>query len=257
MAQILAYLQAGNTESSTTLVFIHGSTMTKELMLPVAEKFPKYNCIAVDLPAHGQSEGPAPADVEACAEAVEATISHLQNEGVATKNVIIMGYSLGGAIVAEIAIRKKIDLKGIVFLSSCANMDKYTPLVDGLKGMPVEDFHTADIVDYLFGPDTPEEAKAFTTENFLKYGAPEPVGYNDLIIANKYSRLEDIRGLQLPAMIIHGNDDQIILPMAAVGLWNALPNSELLMLPYRGHSAIFDDGDVVAEKINSFIKRIQ
>lgn len=253
--RVLAHLQLGNVASEKTLVFLHGSTMTKELMVPFMEKFLDYNCISLDLPAHGQSACALPEDVTGYAEAVEETILHLQNEGIATKDVVLMGYSLGGAIVSDVAIRKNVALSGIVFLSSCANMDQYTPLVDGLKDMPKEEFKTAAIIDFLYGPDTPQEVKDVMSESFIKLGAPDEVGYNDLIVANKYNRIEELKGLEVPAMIIHGNDDRIILPMAAVDLWNALPNSELLMLPYRGHSAIFDDTDAVATKIQSFIKR--
>lgn len=257
LEDVLAYRQIGNQESERTLVFLHGATMTKEGMLPFAEKFPDYNCIVFDLEAHGESGGKEPTEISEFARGVEDSIRILQQEGKATEDLIVMGYSMGGAITSEIAIRKNINLKAIVFLSSGANLDEYTPLVDELKKIPKESFKVTEIFQYLFGPDTTKEEREEIKKGFNDTKSSDQIGYDDLMVANKYNHLSALKNVALPAMIVHGNDDQIILPMSAIDLWNTLPNSELLMLPYRGHAAILDQGDLIAEKVISFVKKVE
>lgn len=74
---MLAYECIGNKNSDNTLVFLHGSTMTKEGMLGLAKEFPDYNCIAFDLTAHGKSAGKEPETVDVFAEDVEYSITQL------------------------------------------------------------------------------------------------------------------------------------------------------------------------------------
>ena len=257
LENVLAYKQIGNPKSERTLIFLHGATMTKEGMLPFAERFPDYNCIVFDLEAHGESGGTEPTEVSQFAKGVEHSIQVLQKEGKITEDLIVMGYSMGGAITCEIAIQGNITLKGIVLLSSGANLDKYTPLVDGLKHVPKEFFDIEDILHYLFGPDSTEEERNAIIKGLQDTKCSNATGYDDLMVANKYNHLSELGKVKVPAMIVHGNDDQIILPMSAIDLWSTLSNSELLMLPYRGHAAILDQGDLIGEKVNSFIKKIK
>ena len=250
---MLVYECVGNKSSEMTLVFLHGSTMTKEGMLVLAKAFPDYNCIAFDLTAHGKSKGEEPENLDVFAEDVEYTITQLQQQNIATKNVILLGYSMGGAITCEVALRKNIALKGIVFLGSGANLKDYTPLVDGLKAMPAEQFRTADIVGYLFGCNTSKQDADKIENMFLTTKVDDTIGYGDLMASNRYNRLEECGEIQIPTLLVQGNDDKIVLPMAAVETWKKIANSQLLMIPYKGHAAIFEDVETVKNGILAFI----
>ena len=52
----LPYERIGNCASSTTLIFLHGSTMSMGGMHPFASAFDAYNCIVFDLTGHGKSD---------------------------------------------------------------------------------------------------------------------------------------------------------------------------------------------------------
>ena len=253
---MLSYKQIGNKNSKCTLVFLHGSTMTKEGMLPFAENFIEHNCIVVDLTAHGESSGEEPKEIKTFAEDVEETILKLQQDEIISKNVVVLGYSMGGAITCEIALRKKIELSGIVILSSGGDLSNHTPLVDQLKSVPVEDFHAADIFDTLFGTDTPEEEKKIIIEAFDSTKVSDEIGYADLMVSNSYNRLEECKNIDVPTLFVHGNDDQIVLPTAAIETWKIIPNSQLLMVPYKGHAAIIEDAETVKKKILSFVEKL-
>lgn len=250
----LVYRRVGNEHSDISLVFLHGSTMTKEGMLPLAQQFENYNCLVFDLTAHGESEGEEPTEIWQFAEDVEYSLQQLQKENIITGRIILLGYSMGGAITCEIAIRKKVELSGIVLLSSGANLRDYTPLVDALRERPAEQFKAEEILGYLIGKDTPQTEAECIMKSFAETKVPDIIGYGDLIASNQYKHIEACREIAIPALMVHGCDDQIVLPMAAVETWKAIENSELLMIPYKGHGAIYEDTGVVRDKILSFIQ---
>ncbi|MDE7477419.1 MAG: alpha/beta hydrolase [Lachnospiraceae bacterium] len=250
---MLYYESVGLKSSETTLVFLHGSTMTKEGMLGLAKEFPNYNCIVFDLTAHGKSAGEEPEIVDTFAEDVEYSIRQLQQQHIATKRVVLLGYSMGGAITCEIAIRKNLELAGIVFLSSGGNLKDYTPLVDNLKSMPAEQFRTDDILEYLFGSNTPKQETEKIEKLFATTKVADTIGYGDLMASNRYDHLDACNEIQIPTLLVHGNDDKIVLPMAAVETWKRIPNCQLLMIPYKGHAAIYEDTTTVKNGILDFI----
>lgn len=252
---MLAYKQAGNKESDTTLIFLHGSTMTKEGMLPLAEEFTDYNCVVFDLTAHGQSKGEEPKEVKTFAEDVEYSLQQLQQQKVVSDRMILLGYSMGGTITCEIAIRRNIKLAGMVLLSSGGDLKNHTPMLEQLKAMPVELFKTEEIVGGVLGTDTSEAEQKRILELFITTKAPDVIGYGDLMNSNAYEHLDACREIDIPALMVHGSEDRIVLPTAAIETWKAIENSQLLMIPYKGHAAIYEDTCLVRDKIISFVEK--
>lgn len=254
--RILSYLQMGNVQNDYTVVFIHGATMTKNGMAMLAEHFSQYNCIVFDLPAHGESDGREPKDILEFVEAIEESVEELRKVGKVRGKLILAGYSMGGAITCEIVIRRKLAVNGIVLLSTGANLDKYTPLIDEIKKKPMSEFHTEDVFAHAFGQDTTEEQVTGILKGLAETMVSNEIGYQDLLIANSYHRIEMLKKVKIPAMIVHGDDDEIILAKSAIDLWDSLKDSQLLMLPYRGHTAIFEETEVVVKEVSSFINKL-
>lgn len=254
LERIMPYERTGNSGSDITLVFLHGSTMSKGGLFPFASVFVDYNCIVFDLAGHGEAGGEEPDAISGFAEDVEYSVNQLKEQGVVKGKVILLGYSMGGAITCEVAIRGNLSLNGIVLLSSGADLNNYTPLVDGLKPTPAEDFKTEIIIDALFGLDTSEEDKKRMREIFLSTKSADVTGYADLMVSNAYNNLEACKNIKIPALMVHGSNDIIVEPMAAIETWKAIEDSQLLMVPLKGHGLIYEDAEYVKDKIISFIK---
>lgn len=248
----IAYKQIGNLESEYTLLFIHGSTMTKEGMLPIAAYFKDYNCILLDLPAHGESTGKIPVDVEGYGKEVEKIIQELLRQKKISNHLTILGYSMGGAITYELVIRNNVTVDRMVILSSGADLKSNTPLVDELILEGIEKFDVQKFFLHAFGLNTTEEEKKLILEILGKTKVDDEVGFADLVISNKYDKLDQAEHIQIPTMIIHGNDDEIVLPFSSLHLREKIKNSVIVMIPYRGHTAIFEETPFVIEKIEDF-----
>lgn len=239
-----------------SLVFLHGSTMTKEGMEPFAKKFKNYNCVCMDLTAHGQSRGEEPKDIAGFAADVEVAIQYLIARRILTRQVVLLGYSMGGAIACEIAIRKKVNLSGLVILSSGGDLSSNTPLVDGLKELPKNQFKTGDILEYLFGIDTCGVVKGKIKRLFMETKVDDAIGYKDLMVSNAYNHLDLCAKIKVPTYIVHGSADQIVLPNAAIETCNAIKNSQVLIVPRKGHAAIYEATDYIVRNICKFIYKI-
>lgn len=257
MGKRLCYTQVGKKESNVTLVFLHGSTMTKEGMLPLAESLKEYNCVVLDLTAHGQSSGELPNSISDIAEDVEHTIEYLREMQMIQEKMVLLGYSMGGAITCEIALRKKIDMNGIVFLSSGADLKHHTPAVDQLKEVPAKDFKTKDILDLLFGSLAGEKEREGIKNAFIQTSVSDEIGYNDLMISNVYDCLDKAKEIDCPTLLVHGCEDKIVLPVAAVETWKQIENSQLFMVPYGGHALIYEDMVLVSDNIKRFVQTIR
>lgn len=255
--EILSYINTGNLNSSITVILIHGALMTKEGMLPIASLLEKYNCILLDLTEHGESCGLEPKDIVGFAQDVETTIYELKEQGIITKKQIFLGYSMGGAVVCEIANRKNISVDGMILLSTGANLSKYTPLIDEIKAHSVSEFSSVELFKHAFGKDSSEEQRTQILDALCNTKVSDQLGYQDLLLVSKYNKLHELKNMNIPALIVHGNEDEVIKVEAAIDLYEQLDNSELVILPYRGHTLIYEETDIIRDKLCSFIKKIE
>ena len=90
----------------------------------------------------------------------------------------------------------------------------------------------------------------------MKYCVSSEIGYNDLMISNAYDYLDRGKEVEWPVLIVHGNEDAIILPEAAIQTWQAIEKSQLLLVPYGGHALIYEDSKVVADAVKRFLQNI-
>src|SRR5476649_1403735 len=86
-----------------TVVFIHGAQNDHSVWILQSRYFAHhgYGVLAVDIPGHGRSEGPALASVGALADWVAAV-----QDAAGVKQVAIVGHSMGSLIALECAARR-------------------------------------------------------------------------------------------------------------------------------------------------------
>lgn len=248
------YEKTGNPTSQETLIFIHGATMTGAGMLGFAEQFGEYNCITLDLPGHGHSKGETKTKVEDFADSVIYLVEELQKAKEATEAVTVLGFSMGGCITVEIALRKPAWLKRAVVLSSGADLKGNTPLVDTFNMLSPNEFHTEDLYAHLGGRYTTKEELQGELDALLPTKCEDSIGLTDLQTACKYDKLSLASHIAVPLLVVAGDDDKIVPVHISIHLRDTVPNSEMLLLPYRGHSALYEEIEQVVKTIKSFMQ---
>ena len=101
--------------TATTIVFIHGTRLTRAQWLPQLRRLSTtYRCVALDLPGHG-ARASEPFTIEAAVDAVTAAI----DAEAATGRALVVGLSLGGYVAMETAEARPDRVLGLV-LAGCS-----------------------------------------------------------------------------------------------------------------------------------------
>jgi pimeloyl-ACP methyl ester carboxylesterase len=117
----------------STVVFIHGHCSNKQLFSKQMESgyLPNYRCIFPDLPGYGESDPPVNPEqvynLPGFAAAIQEVISILK-----LKNIVIVGWSLGGHIALELISRLP-QLRGLLITGTPPMEISATGLSKGFK----------------------------------------------------------------------------------------------------------------------------
>lgn len=240
------------------LVLLHfwgGSTRTWSRLVPFL--WPKYSTVTLDFRGWGKSEGPP--DPEAYSichleEDVESVITELHLE-----NVILVGLSMGAKVVQVIAGRDTLKaIKGVVLISPAPA----TPLI-----MPAEASE-----QQVHAYETWQNAE-FVARNVL-ISSPDVLEdilfkqiVEDMLMGNGYARAawpsyamgEDYGHLasriRVPVLVIAAGKD-VVEPLDRVKreVCDAIPGSNLVVVPDSGHLSPLEAPDMVSTQILSFLE---
>jgi pimeloyl-ACP methyl ester carboxylesterase len=154
----LAYETTESASSSaTTIVLIHGWADRHELLAPMAKHFrSRYRVLSVDLRGHGQSDKPKTGySIPTLADDVAYLCQKLGR-----KNVVLVGHSLGGAVVLETAARHPALASSIVAIEGALLFP--APVREGFKPMG----------EALRGPGWKKAMREFTDSVYLPNDDP-------------------------------------------------------------------------------------
>ena len=232
------------------LVLLHGAYMTIDAMGEVVPELAKTRqVIAVELQGHGRTADiDRPLSYEQMADDVAALVDHIGIE-----DADIFGYSMGGGVALQVAIRHPDVVRKLVVASV-----SYTS--DGMHPELLAMFPT--ITPEVFAGSPIEEA-------YLRI-APNPEDFPTLVA--KLKRLdmepyawppEDIQGISAPTLLIIGDSD-IVRPEHAVEMFRllgggvmgdlaGLPKSQLAILPGTTHATLVERGEWLASMIGEFL----
>lgn len=236
-----------------TILFIHGAVMDCSRMRLFFHYFKNCNCIAVDLPCHGGSEGPKLSTIEEYADFIADFLDSLSEKKLLDGPVIIAGYSMGGCIALELAIRQFKQISGIIILDSGADLAGNLPLLTAMADVKPEDIDFEAFFSMCFGTISTQRFKKIMLNALMSTKASNDVCYSDLATSGIFSKLEECKNISVPVLVIQGDEDQIIPLSCALNLRNTIPNCSLTVLPFVGHSGIFEYISFTTEAMKNFI----
>ena len=113
-----------------TIVFLHGSGLS-HIVWSLTEQFfsnKNFNVLSIDLPGHGNSDGPCLDTIEKIADWLEQVFISLNLE-----KLTLVGHSQGCLEILEYASKYKNRLKKIVFIGGSNKMPVHSDLIDLAK----------------------------------------------------------------------------------------------------------------------------
>ncbi|MFZ5918920.1 MAG: alpha/beta fold hydrolase [Chloroflexota bacterium] len=244
------YKTLGQGESA--LVLLHGFAASifswREVMAPLAET---HTVIAFDRPAFGLTERPMPGDWQGespySPEAqVDLTIGLMDELGV--ERAILVGNSAGGTIAALTALRHPERVEALVLVDPAiyvggGSPDWLRPILRTPQMRRIGPLFARAIRNWGedFGRSAWHDPSRLTPEIWEGYKKPLQVENWDralweFTLASHSPNLEErLDELQMPVLVITGDDDRIVPTGQSVRLAGELPNAELVVIPDCGH----------------------
>ena len=236
-------------EEKSSILLIHGSGLT-HIVWSLHEQFyasQGFNILSVDLPGHGNSEGPSLKSIEEISDWVKSLMNVLD-----IKKIIIIGHSQG-------------SLVGIDFASRYPNLTNSLVLVAGSYKMPVNQ----DLIDYAEAGDEKavllmmkwgyEGSKAFIGGNPVKKiinssREIREVLAIDLNACNNYkSGKESLEKINCPTLCIFGDLDKMVPLEVGNKMASMIKNSEKKIINNCGHMIIFEKAFEMRKLVKEFI----
>lgn len=248
--------------SGPTILLIHGFPLNSNLWESQIEDLSDTaRVLAPDLRGFGLSEAtPAPYSMEMMADDCMGLLDSLGVQ----EPVIVCGLSMGGYIAFEFYRRFPDWVSGLILVSTRAGADDEAgrasrdQMIAGVRRHGVEPVSRA-MVPKLLAPDTYEHNELlvnFVREMVDSCSVEGLVGALEAMKARPDSTPLLAR-ISVPALIIHGEDDQIIPVSQAEAMRDAIPNAKLVVLPGAGHLPNLEQADAFNEAVWDFLQLLE
>ena len=250
----MVYAATGNRApdpKKDTVLFVHGTGQDHSIWVLPTRYFARHdrNVLAVDLPGHGRSGGAPLQSVEAMADWL---IEVLEATGLSTSAVV--GHSLGSLVAIAAAARHPHRVRAIALVGTTVPM----PVSDYLLERAKENKHEAiEMLNFwgfsksaqLGGNATPGNWMLGSGLRLMEKAKPGVI-YADLVACNEYREgMEHARNVECPALLILGERDMLTPVRSAMGLADALPNAEKVVLEGSGHALLAERPDTVLDQL--------
>ena len=234
-----------------TIIFLHGSGLS-HIVWSLAEQFfssKNYNVLSIDLPGHGNSDGPCLDSIEKIADWMEKVFDKLK-----LKNLILVGHSQGCLEILEYSSRYKERLKKLVFVGGSNKMPVHPDLIELAQS------GHSDAVKLMMKWGY-EGSKKFIGGNPVEKIIQSPRDISeilavDLNACNNYSNgSEAAKVIDLPSMLIFGELDKMVNLEAGKKFSNLIKNSTTHVIKGCGHMIMIEKAFEMREKILEFLNK--
>jgi pimeloyl-ACP methyl ester carboxylesterase len=228
-----------------SLVFIHGAGGSSAFWAgQVAGLRERANTLALDLPGRGNSPGPGFQDVGAYARVVETFLDEL-----ALPKPVLIGFSMGGAIVLQILLDRPGEFAAAGLVSSGAKLGVLPAILELIEN----DFET------YISQVGPGAASAKTDPELLRPAiedrancAPEVV-LGDFKACNAFDARERLAQIKLPVLLVSAEEDLLTPPKFADYLEEKLPDARRVHILEAGHFVAIEQAAQVGQAIREFL----
>ncbi|WP_160715606.1 alpha/beta fold hydrolase [Chitinophaga solisilvae] len=234
------------------VILLHGAYMTIgtnwSRLIPELAKNRKV--IAVELQGHGHTPyTDRKLSLATLADDVEALMDYLK-----TDNADIIGYSFGGKVAYQFAIKYPQRLKHLVIISSTHKSSGWRPEVNNaFKSLKPELFDNTPM-KAAYDAVAPDKTKWTKFLEQMFASAAEPFDLGD----------ENIAKITAPVLIISGDNDgmdkgELIKTYQLLGGgisadFAGVPKSQLAIVPGQGHVGLMQQTPVIAGYLENFLK---
>ena len=238
-----------------TIVFVHGAGLDHSGWGLQSRYFGYhgFNVLAVDLPAHGRSQGPALGSVGEMADWVFSVLEEVKIE-----KASIVGHSMGSLVALEFAARHPGVAERIALIGTAYPMKVGDAFLDAAK----RNDPAAYDMETIWGHAAQVPFSGNPNPGMWMYGdtlarlarlAPG-VLHTDLSACHTYAGgMEAAAKVECPALFVLGARDMMTPPRAAQNLAGAIKGSKSMTLAPSGHMLMSEAPDATLDALIAFV----
>ncbi|MFZ2487549.1 MAG: alpha/beta hydrolase [Anaerolineae bacterium] len=236
------------TGRKSPLLLIHGAGGTHMHWPAALRRLPDWTVYALDLPGHGNSAPPGRDSIAAYRDVIYGVCQALQ-----LPRVVLVGHSMGGAIVQDFALHFPQRLAGMALIGTAARLRVAPAILDGVR----TDFPATArlITEWVHAQNGSEQLQRMYYQRLLEVD-PE-VLHGDFYACEHFDLRADTARLDTPALVVCGTADVMTPPKFSESLVQTLPNARLVLLPNVGHMAQLEAPEAVATAVTAFLEEIE
>ena len=230
---------------------MHGSGLT-HIVWSLHEQFyasQGFNVLSVDLPGHGNSEGPSLKSIEKISDWIKSLMLKINIE-----KIIIIGHSQGGLVSIDFASRYPELIEKIVLVANSYKMPVNQDLIDLAEAGDEK----AVLLMMKWGY---EGSKAFIGGNPVKKIVNSARDIRevlavDLNACNNYKNGESaIKQINCPTLCIFGDLDKMVPVKVGLKMSEQITNSKTKIISDCGHMIIFEKAFEMRKLVKEFISK--
>ena len=247
-------LTSGPEKASRTLMICNGIGACVETLEPLLEHFPDTRVIGFDVPGVGDSPSPlVPYRLSNMTQMLDQILAELEIE-----RVDVMGVSWGGALAQQFARDFPERCETLILAATTAGFVMVPGNISVLSKMATPRRYLDPEYMMRVGAELYGGELAFNKELLQEHTSAMKGGnmfgyFYQLMAVAGWTSYFWLPKLEMPTLVLAGEDDPIVPPVNGKILAKRLPNSTLVTIPC-GHMFILTKPEVVAQAVRDFLQ---
>ena len=235
--------------SGPTVLMLHDADGDHLTFSPQVETLARagYRAVAWDMPGYGYSAPVEPFTFKSLAERCLALVDALQGDP-----ITLVGHGMGAMVALEVAVRKPTAIGSLVLCAGGPALDVQatshwvTPRLQALEaaqeaGTGMEQLAQMLVPQFIGAGALPEGVRLARHALSRVYAGTYKRALEALATFDR--GVQSLAGLQIPALLVSGEDDRCTPPDALQALAQVLPDARHVSLAHVGHWPQLEDPD--------------
>lgn len=237
-------------EAGPTTLFVHGSGGAHGVWKAQSRLADDRPVVALDLSGHGESDD---VDADPGGEALAAYVDDVVAVARETDASVLVGNSLGGAVVLALALDRDLPLDGLVLAGTGAKLSVLDDLLTWLE----TDFDQA--VDFLHAPDRlfhDADERTLEVSRAGMYDAGQPVTARDFKTCHTFDVRNDLGDIDVPTLAVVGEYDKLTPPRYHEYLAEHIPECTVTVVDDAAHLAMLERPTAFNAALDDFLESL-
>lgn len=257
----IAYRVLGD-PAARPLVLIHGWAQSSACWGPglLGDLATRFRVVALDLRGHGHSDV-ADAGYDSAAQWADDVEAVLDAAGVGDgAGAILLGWSYGGIVVSDyLAARGEGRVAGVVLCGAVTSVSRSAggaigPAMVEVTSNGAFDENPGRAVAALasFGSAMMRSGDGTSGQRIFGLSLATPPAVRQKLLTRRVDNDETLRGLSIPALVIHGEHDGVVLPSAGQANAEMIPGGRYVGFTESAHAPFIEETPKFLAELDAF-----